>query len=88
MSVQCFIIYWVSALVQRYFVELFNVVTFVTVSGEVPDEPCISAVSGCVFERRLLKKFVDENGTDPTNNEPLSMDQVVDIKVIYSKITF
>ena len=51
------------------------------VSGEVPEEPCISSVSGCVFEKRLLKKFIDENGTDPTNNEPLTLDQVVDVKV-------
>jgi len=51
-----------------------------SISGEVPEEPCISSVSGCVFEKRLLKKFIDENGTDPTNNEPLTLDQVVDVK--------
>ncbi|XP_076808740.1 pre-mRNA-processing factor 19-like [Clavelina lepadiformis] len=51
-----------------------------SISGEVPESPCISPVSGCVFERRLLEKFVQTNGADPTNNEPLSMEQVIDIK--------
>lgn len=51
-----------------------------SISGEVPDSPCISPVSGCVFEKRLLEKYVQTNGTDPTNNEPLSMDQVIEVK--------
>uniref|UniRef100_H2YDK9 Pre-mRNA-processing factor 19 n=1 Tax=Ciona savignyi TaxID=51511 RepID=H2YDK9_CIOSA len=50
------------------------------VSGEVPEVACISPVSGCVFEKRLLEKFVFENGTDPTNNQPLSMEQVIEMK--------
>ena len=39
-----------------------------SISGEVPDSPCISPVSGCVFEKRLLEKYVQTNGVDPTNN--------------------
>uniref|UniRef100_H2YDL0 Pre-mRNA-processing factor 19 n=1 Tax=Ciona savignyi TaxID=51511 RepID=H2YDL0_CIOSA len=52
----------------------------ILVSGEVPEVACISPVSGCVFEKRLLEKFVFENGTDPTNNQPLSMEQVIEMK--------
>ncbi|XP_039268045.1 pre-mRNA-processing factor 19-like [Styela clava] len=51
-----------------------------TISGEVPDHPCISQVSGCVFERRLLEKYVQEHGVDPTCNEPISPEQIIDIK--------
>uniref|UniRef100_H2YDK7 Pre-mRNA-processing factor 19 n=1 Tax=Ciona savignyi TaxID=51511 RepID=H2YDK7_CIOSA len=51
-----------------------------SISGEVPEVACISPVSGCVFEKRLLEKFVFENGTDPTNNQPLSMEQVIEMK--------
>ena len=51
-----------------------------SISGEVPDSPCISPVSGFVFEKRLLEKYVQANGVDPTNNESLSMEQVIDVK--------
>jgi len=50
------------------------------ISGEVPDVPCISQVSGHVFEKRLLEKWIEDKGTDPVNNEPLSMEQTVDLK--------
>jgi len=52
-----------------------------SVSGEVPEFPVVSLVSGCVFERRLLEKYVHENGTDPTNGEPLKTEQIIEIKV-------
>ena len=51
-----------------------------SISGEVPDNPCLSPVSGCIFEKRLLEKYVQANGVDPTNNEPLSMEDVIDVK--------
>ncbi|XP_064620629.1 pre-mRNA-processing factor 19-like [Lineus longissimus] len=50
------------------------------ISNEVPEHPCISAVSGCVFERRLIEKYIRENGTDPINGERLSEDMLIDVK--------
>ncbi|XP_075889127.1 pre-mRNA-processing factor 19 [Nelusetta ayraudi] len=51
------------------------------ISNEVPEHPCVSPVSSQVFERRLIEKYIAENGTDPMNGQPLSEEQLVDIKV-------
>lgn len=50
------------------------------ISQQAPEEPVISAVSGCIFEKRLILKYVEELGKDPTNNEPLTKDQLIDVK--------
>uniref|UniRef100_A0A674CQ65 Pre-mRNA-processing factor 19 n=1 Tax=Salmo trutta TaxID=8032 RepID=A0A674CQ65_SALTR len=51
------------------------------ISNEVPEHPCVSPVSNQVFERRLIEKYIAENGTDPMNRQPLSEEQLIDIKV-------
>jgi len=51
------------------------------VSNEVPEHPCVSPSSNCVFERRLIEKYIAENGTDPISGEPISEEQLIDIKV-------
>lgn len=53
---------------------------FLLVSNEVPEHPCVSPVSNHVYERRLIEKYIAENGTDPVNNQPLSEEQLIDIK--------
>lgn len=53
---------------------------FVLVCNEVPEHPCVSPLSNQVFERRLIEKYIAENGTDPMNGQPLSEEQLVDIK--------
>ncbi|KAG8125501.1 putative Pre-mRNA-processing factor 19 protein, partial [Naja naja] len=50
------------------------------ISNEVPEHPCLSPVSNHVYERRLIEKYIAENGTDPVNNQPLSEEQLLDIK--------
>lgn len=40
----------------------------------------VSPVSGQIFERRLVEKFIEENGCDPVTKEPLSADQLIAIK--------
>uniref|UniRef100_A0A2K5HVA2 Pre-mRNA-processing factor 19 n=1 Tax=Colobus angolensis palliatus TaxID=336983 RepID=A0A2K5HVA2_COLAP len=52
-------------------------------SNEVPEHPCVSPVSNHVYERRLIEKYIAENGTDPINNQPLSEEQLIDIKGAY-----
>ena len=56
-----------------------NVIQFV-VSNEVPEHPCVSPSSNCVFERRLIEKYIAENGTDPISGEQISEEQLIDIK--------
>lgn len=51
-----------------------------SISNEVPEFPVVSPVSGCVFERRLIEKFIAENGTDPMNGQELNIEQLIDIK--------
>lgn len=45
----------------------------------------VSPVSGCIYERRLIEKYITENGTDPMNGEKLNAAELVDIK---SKLFF
>jgi pre-mRNA-processing factor 19 len=37
-------------------------------------------VSGCIYEQRLIEKYIAENGTDPMNGEKLAADELVTIK--------
>uniref|UniRef100_A0A2K5CFW4 Pre-mRNA-processing factor 19 n=1 Tax=Aotus nancymaae TaxID=37293 RepID=A0A2K5CFW4_AOTNA len=58
-------------------------VCMLIISNEVPEHPCVSPVSNHVYERRLIEKYIAENGTDPINNQPLSEEQLIDIKVAH-----
>jgi pre-mRNA-processing factor 19 len=54
----------------------------------VPEQPVISPVSGYVFEKRLVLKFINENGTDPMNNQPLTPEQLIEIKSSFIYLLF
>ena len=60
-------------------ISYFSLIFFL-VCNEVPEEPVLSPVSNNVFERRLIVKYIHENGTDPINGEPLTEDQLLEIK--------
>jgi len=49
-------------------------------SNEIAEQAVISPVSGYIYEKRLLLKFIQENGTDPMSNEALSPDQLIEVK--------
>ncbi|XP_023598966.1 pre-mRNA-processing factor 19 [Trichechus manatus latirostris] len=66
-----------------HFDPTFTACLFCAVSNEVPEHPCVSPVSNHVYERRLIEKYIAENGTDPINNQPLSEEQLIDIKVAH-----
>ena len=40
----------------------------------------MSPVSGCIYERRLIEKYLNENGVDPMNGEKLEAEQLVEVK--------
>ena len=46
----------------------------------MPDCPVVSPVSGQVYERRLIEKYVGEAGVDPINKEPLTIEQLIEVK--------
>ena len=78
-------VHWVmcvyySACVYHLWFELSVCRLFGIVSNEVPEQPVISPVSGCIYERRLIEKYVNENGTDPMNGEKLDPQMLVEIK--------
>ncbi|XP_034251820.1 pre-mRNA-processing factor 19 [Thrips palmi] len=50
------------------------------ISNEVPEHPVVSPVSGSIFEKRLIEKYLIENGVDPINNKELSAEMLIDIK--------
>lgn len=53
---------------------------FCAISGEPPQEPVVSQKSGNVYERRLIVKYINENGTDPITGEKLEEADLIAIK--------
>ncbi|KAI8988144.1 WD40-repeat-containing domain protein [Mycotypha africana] len=53
---------------------------FCAISGEAPKQPVVSTKSGCIFERNLIEKYIADNGRDPTNNEEMTTDDLIEIK--------
>ncbi len=53
---------------------------FCAISGEPPQDPVISTKSGHVYERRLVLKYMTENGTDPVTGEKLEESDLVSVK--------
>ena len=53
---------------------------FCAISGEPPQDPVVSVKSGCVYERRLILKYITENGTDPITGEKLDENDLVTVK--------
>eukprot|EP00887_Chlorella_sp_A99_P008229 scaffold12.g8229.t1 len=58
------------------------------ISGTVPEEPVVSKKSGHLYEKRLILKvlkrvtagsWVQETGRDPVTNEPLEVDELVEL---------
>ena len=53
---------------------------YCAISGEPPQDPVISKQSGQVYERRLIIKYISENGTDPTTGDKLDESDLIPIK--------
>ena len=53
---------------------------FCAISGEPPLEPVVSSKSHKVYERRLIVKYINENGTDPITGEKLEETDLIAIK--------
>ncbi|KAI5860465.1 Prp19-domain-containing protein [Durotheca rogersii] len=51
-----------------------------SLSGEAPEEPVVSKLSGAVFEKRLIERYVEEHGKDPVSGQDLTLDDLIPIK--------
>lgn len=51
-----------------------------TLSNEVAEQPVISQVSGYIYEKRLILKYLNENGTDPMNGQVLTPEMLIEVK--------
>lgn len=60
---------------------------YIPVSNEVPEHPVVSPVSGAIYEKRLIEKYIAENASDPMNGEKLSVDMLIEVKSKFSKNT-
>ncbi|XP_076345668.1 pre-mRNA processing factor 19 [Tachypleus tridentatus] len=50
------------------------------ISNEVPEQPVISPVSGSIFEKRLILKYITENGSDPISGRELTEDMLIEVR--------
>ena len=62
------------------FADSLSIMFFCTISGEPPQDPVVSFKSGHVYERRLILKYITDNGTDPITGEKLDESDLVTIK--------
>ncbi|KAK1831442.1 hypothetical protein QBC39DRAFT_283111 [Podospora conica] len=49
-------------------------------SGEIPEEPVVSRKTGTVFEKRLILKYIEEEGKEPGTNDELHPDDLLEVK--------
>lgn len=53
---------------------------FVIVSNEIPEHPVISPSSGAIFERRIIEKYIIENGCDPISGKDMRSEELIEVK--------
>lgn len=53
---------------------------FCAISGEVPEVPVLSPKSRSIFEKKLIVQYIVENKKDPITNEPLEIDDLIEIE--------
>ncbi|XP_026329529.1 pre-mRNA-processing factor 19 isoform X2 [Hyposmocoma kahamanoa] len=50
------------------------------ISNEVPEVAVVSPSSGAVFEKRIIEKYIIENGVDPLSGKELRVEDLIEIK--------
>ncbi|ORC83402.1 uncharacterized protein TM35_000721050 [Trypanosoma theileri] len=49
-------------------------------SNRVPHEPVVSRISGCLYERSLIEKYISEHGRCPITGEPLQKEDLITVR--------
>lgn len=47
----------------------------------------VSPSSGAIFEKRIIEKYIQENGVDPISGKELTMEDLIEIKSELSPIS-
>lgn len=53
------------------------------VTNEVPEQPVISPSSGAIFEKRIIEKYILENGCDPISGKDLKQIDLIELKSMF-----
>lgn len=46
----------------------------------MPEQPVLSPSSGAIFERRIIEKYILENGCDPITGKEITIDELIEVK--------
>lgn len=74
-----------------YFFCVFLVTSFIysLVSGEVPQEPVVTRTGGVLYEKRLIEKYLkEEGGTCPVSGEELSVEDLLPVQGAVTAVAF
>jgi hypothetical protein len=69
-----------GANIAKYTLEPHLTMFFCAISGEPPQEPVVSIKSRKVYDRRLIVKYINENGTDPITGDKLEEADLIAIE--------
>jgi pre-mRNA-processing factor 19 len=47
------------------------------ISGEIPREPVVSKLNGCLYEKRLIEQYLAQHGRCPKTGEPMRKEDLV-----------
>jgi hypothetical protein len=61
-------------------VQLTDIAQVCAMSGEPPVEPVVSRKTGHMFEKRTILTYILESGTCPITGQPLSSDDLLELK--------
>uniref|UniRef100_A0A1B0AKF2 Pre-mRNA-processing factor 19 n=1 Tax=Glossina palpalis gambiensis TaxID=67801 RepID=A0A1B0AKF2_9MUSC len=50
------------------------------ITNEVPDIAVVSPFSGAIFEKRIIEKYITENGCDPINGKEMKIEDLIEVK--------